>query len=84
MRYSSSLLRQLIDSISPYMTQIIVKGKSLTVGTSGVVCQEFDTPCSPQEIYTALYTKVQPVNSTCVQRINRFGYRCSPTTSSAP
>ena len=24
--------------------------------------QEFDTPCSPQEMYTALYTKVQPYN----------------------
>ena len=53
----------MIDSISPYVTQIIVKGKTLTVGTSGVVCQEFDTPCSPQEIYTALYTKVQPYNT---------------------
>ena len=82
MRYSSSLLQQLIDSICPYMTQIIVKGKSLTVGTSGVVFQEFDTPCSPQEIYTALYTKVLPtVGSLCVQW---FCSRCSLTTSSEP
>ena len=35
LRYSSSLLRQLLDSISPYVTQIIVKGKTVTVGTSG-------------------------------------------------
>lgn len=60
LRYSSSLLQQMIDSISPYATQIIVNGKTLTVGTVGVVYQEFDKPCTPQEMHTALYTKVQP------------------------
>lgn len=63
LRYSSSLLQQLLDSISPYVTKIIVKGKTLTVGTSGVVCQEFDSPCTPQEMFTALYTKVAPYNT---------------------
>jgi len=62
LRYSSSLLKQLVDSISPYATQIIVNGKTLTVGTIGVDFEEFDKPCTPQEIHTALYTKVQPYN----------------------
>eukprot|EP00092_Neocalanus_flemingeri_P018371 GFUD01019880.1.p1 GENE.GFUD01019880.1~~GFUD01019880.1.p1 ORF type:complete len:1110 (+),score=249.46 GFUD01019880.1:78-3407(+) len=62
LRYSSSLLKQLVDSISPYATQIIVNGKTLTVGTVGVVFEEFDKPCAPQEIHKALYTKVQPYN----------------------
>jgi len=62
LRYSSSLLQQMIDSISPYATQIIVNGKTLTVGTLGVVDQEFDKPCTPQEMHTALYSKVQPYN----------------------
>jgi len=51
-----------MDSISPYVTQIIVKGKTVTVGTAGVDFKEFDTPCTPQEIHSALYTKVQPYN----------------------
>jgi len=62
LRYSSSLLKQMVDSISPYATQIIVNGKTLTVGTVGVVSEEFDKPCTPQEMHTALYTKVQPYN----------------------
>jgi len=62
LRYSSSLLKQMVDSISPYATQIIVNGKTLTVGTVGVVFEEFDKPCTPQEMHTALYTKVQPYN----------------------
>lgn len=62
LRYSSSLLKQMVDSISPYATQIIVNGKTLTVGTVGVDFEEFDKPCTPQEIHTALYTKVQPYN----------------------
>ena len=31
-RYSSSLLHQMIDSISPYVTQILVNGKRVAVG----------------------------------------------------
>jgi len=60
LRYSSSLLTQLMDSISPYVTQIIVKGKTVTVGTPGLDFKEFDTPCSPQDIHHAIYSKVQP------------------------
>jgi phosphorylase kinase alpha/beta subunit len=52
----------MVDSISPYATQIIVNGKTLTVGTVGVDYEEFDKPCTPQEIHTALYSKVQPYN----------------------
>ena len=40
LRYSSSLLTQLMDSISPYVTQIIVKGKTVTVGTPGLDFKE--------------------------------------------
>ena len=62
LRYSSSLLQQLIDSISPYVTQIIVKGKTVTVGTTGVDFIEFSSPCTPAQVHSALYTKVQPYN----------------------
>ena len=62
LRYTSSLLQHLIDSICPYMTQIIVNGKKVTVGTQGIDFQEFSRPCTPQDIHEALYSKVQPYN----------------------
>ncbi len=30
-RYSSSLLKQMIDSISPYITQILVNGEKVVI-----------------------------------------------------
>ena len=34
-RYSASLLKHMVDSLSPYVTQILVNGKMVTVGTMG-------------------------------------------------
>ncbi len=59
-RYSSSLLKQMVDSISPFVTQILVNGKQVTVGTIGKDFSLFDAPMTPAEIHKALYTKVQP------------------------
>jgi hypothetical protein len=42
-RYSSSLLHQMIDSISPYVTQILVNGKRVAVGKfkfQALICGE--------------------------------------------
>ena len=61
-RYSSSLLKQMIDSISPYITQILVSGKRVTVGTIGRSFTSFDKPQTPAEIHEAIYTNVQPFN----------------------
>ena len=61
-RYSSSLLKQMIDSISPYITQILVSGKRVTVGTIGRTFTSFDKPQTPAEIQEAIYTNVQPFN----------------------
>ena len=61
-RYSSSLLKQMVDSISPFVTQILVNGKHVTVGTIGVEYSLFDKPMTPAEIHEAIYTKVQPFN----------------------
>jgi len=61
-RYTSSLLRQIVDSISPFITQILVNGKQVTVGTIGAGVEVFDKPMTPAEIHSALYTKVQPFN----------------------
>ena len=49
-RYSSSLLHQMIDSISPYVTQILVNGKRVAVGECiiQVTFSEKGTKISPQ------------------------------------
>ena len=60
-RYSSSLLRQMIDSISPYVTQILVSGRRVAVGTVGESFTLFDKPMTPAEIQHAIYTKVNKV-----------------------
>ena len=62
LRYSSSLLGQLVDSLCPYATQILVNGKMLTVGTVGGNRTEFEKPFSPQEIHAALYDNVAPLD----------------------
>lgn len=61
-RYSSSLLKQMIDSISPYITQILVSGTKVTVGTIGRTFTSFDKPPTPAAVYEAIYTNVQPYN----------------------
>merc|ERR1719481_1327346 len=63
LRYSSSLLGQVVDGLCPNATQIIVCGKSLTVGTVGVDCVQFSRPFTPKEIQSALFNKVQPYDT---------------------
>merc|ERR1719209_7928 len=62
LRYSSSLLGQLVDSLCPCATQILVNGKALTVGTVGGNRTKFEKPFSPQEIHAALYNNVAPLD----------------------
>lgn len=50
----------MIDSISPYVTQILASGKNVGVGTIGLSSIQFDKPLTPSEIQDAIYTKVQP------------------------
>lgn len=49
-RYCSSLLGKLADSLSPYITSILVSGKQLTVGVFGKSEQVIDHPLTPQEV----------------------------------
>ena len=57
-RYSSSLLKRTVNSLSPYATQIIVNGKSLTVGTIKLPPVSFHKPMTPKEIHDALFNRV--------------------------
>ncbi|XP_065164610.1 probable phosphorylase b kinase regulatory subunit beta isoform X2 [Atheta coriaria] len=59
-RYTSSLLRHNVYSISPFITAVLVHGKQLTVGVVGQTETVFDKPMTPAEIQSVMYTTVQP------------------------
>uniref|UniRef100_A0A1L8E1K2 Phosphorylase b kinase regulatory subunit n=1 Tax=Nyssomyia neivai TaxID=330878 RepID=A0A1L8E1K2_9DIPT len=61
-RYCSSLLHHIVDSISPFITTVLVNGKQITVGIIGQKETVFDKPMTPAEIQEVMYTSVQPLN----------------------
>lgn len=50
-RLCSSLLFQLVDSISPFITTVLVHGKLLAVGVVGGQEVLIDKPMTPSEIH---------------------------------
>ncbi|XP_003397457.1 probable phosphorylase b kinase regulatory subunit beta isoform X1 [Bombus terrestris] len=61
-RYCSSLLNHTVDSISPFITGVLVKGKQITVGVIGQEETVFDKPMTPVEIQSVMYSTIQPHN----------------------
>ncbi|XP_057325628.1 probable phosphorylase b kinase regulatory subunit beta isoform X1 [Microplitis mediator] len=61
-RYCSSLLNHTVDSISPFITGVLVKGKQITVGVIGKEETVFDKPMTPAEIQSVMYSTIQPYN----------------------
>ncbi|CAG9825330.1 unnamed protein product [Phaedon cochleariae] len=59
-RYTSSLLNHNVDSISPFITGVLVHGKQLTVGVMGQNETVFDKPMTPAEIQSVVYNTIQP------------------------
>uniref|UniRef100_A0A4D5RAB5 Phosphorylase b kinase regulatory subunit n=1 Tax=Scolopendra viridis TaxID=118503 RepID=A0A4D5RAB5_SCOVI len=59
-RYCSSVLQQLVDSISPYLTSILVHGKQVTFGVIGHEEVLIDRPLNPSEIHSLVYNTIQP------------------------
>ncbi|XP_076755298.1 putative phosphorylase b kinase regulatory subunit beta isoform X2 [Xylocopa sonorina] len=59
-RYCSSLLNHTVDSISPFITGVLVKGKQITVGVIGQEETVFDKPMTPTEIQSVVYSTIQP------------------------
>ncbi|CAH0557440.1 unnamed protein product [Brassicogethes aeneus] len=59
-RYTSSLLHHNVDSISPFITAVLVHGKQLTVGVIGQKETVFDKPMTPNEIQSVVYDTIQP------------------------
>lgn len=58
-RYCSSVLRKLVDSISPNITSILVCGKQITVGVFGHEEVVIDKPLTPKEVEVIIYSKCQ-------------------------
>ncbi|XP_058795642.1 probable phosphorylase b kinase regulatory subunit beta [Phymastichus coffea] len=61
-RYCSSILNHTVDSISPFITGVLVKGKQITVGVIGHQETVFDKPMTPAEIQSVMYSTIQPHN----------------------
>ncbi|XP_011701114.1 PREDICTED: probable phosphorylase b kinase regulatory subunit beta isoform X2 [Wasmannia auropunctata] len=61
-RYCSSLLNHTVDSISPFITGVLVKGKQIAVGVIGQKETVFDKPMTPTEIQSVMYSTIQPHN----------------------
>ncbi|KAJ8920978.1 hypothetical protein NQ315_015773 [Exocentrus adspersus] len=59
-RYTSSLLHHNVDSISPFITAVLVHGKQLTVGVFGRKETVLDKPMTPAEIQAVVYNTIQP------------------------
>uniref|UniRef100_A0AAR5P2Q4 Phosphorylase b kinase regulatory subunit n=1 Tax=Dendroctonus ponderosae TaxID=77166 RepID=A0AAR5P2Q4_DENPD len=59
-RYVSSLLHHTVDSISPFITAVLVHGKQLTMGVIGQKETVFDKPMTPAEIQSVVYSTIQP------------------------
>ncbi|XP_063931960.1 probable phosphorylase b kinase regulatory subunit beta isoform X2 [Zophobas morio] len=59
-RYTSSMLSHNVDSISPFITAVLVHGKQLTVGVIGQKETVFDKPLTPAEIQNVVYNTIQP------------------------
>lgn len=61
-RYCSSLLHHTVDSISPFITSVLVSGRLLTVGVIGHKETVFDKPMTPAEIHSVMYSTIQMYN----------------------
>ncbi|BET00920.1 Phosphorylase B kinase [Nesidiocoris tenuis] len=59
-RYCSSLLNHTVDSISPFITAVLVNGKQLAVGVVGQKQTVFEKPMAPADIRSVIYSTIQP------------------------
>ncbi|XP_022700055.1 probable phosphorylase b kinase regulatory subunit beta isoform X2 [Varroa jacobsoni] len=71
LRYCSSLLGKLADSLSPYITSILVSGKQLTVGVFGKSEYVIDHPLTPQQVQQLIYSQCldYPYHAVLMQEI---------------
>ena len=80
-RYCSSILQKLVDSISPNITSILVAGKQIAIGSFGGAEQVIDHPLTPKEVHALIYdTIVDPCEKVIQQEIILYVGRLISTT----
>ncbi|XP_043247487.1 probable phosphorylase b kinase regulatory subunit beta isoform X3 [Amphibalanus amphitrite] len=62
LRFCSSLLGRVVDSISPYLTAILVSGKQFAIGVIGQPEVVIDKPLTPAEIESLFFGSVRPLD----------------------
>lgn len=60
-RYCSSVLKRSVESLSPWLTSILVCGKQISLGT-GVNEKIIDNPLTPTEIHNLIYSSITTTN----------------------
>lgn len=61
-RYVSSLLHKKVDSLAPSITNILVRGKIITIGVYGQEEVEISKPLTPANIKQILYETIFPLD----------------------
>ncbi|CAF4659421.1 unnamed protein product [Rotaria sp. Silwood1] len=56
-RFVSSLLHKIVDSLAPSVTNLLVRGKAVTLGVFGHEEAVIDRPIRPNEIFKILYSE---------------------------
>lgn len=59
-RYCTSILHKTVDSLAPSITNILVRGKIVTLGVFGHEEIEITKPLSPEQIKNILYKNIYP------------------------
>ena len=60
LRYCTSILHKTVDSLAPSITNILVRGKIITLGVFGHEEIEITKPLSPDQIKNILYKNIYP------------------------
>ncbi|CAF3556475.1 unnamed protein product [Rotaria socialis] len=55
-RFASSLLHKMVDSLAPSVTNLLVRGKIVTIGVFGQEETVIDKPMRPKEIFNIIYS----------------------------
>ena len=80
-RYCSSVLKKLVDSISPNITSVLVCGKQIVIGSYGGPEVVIDHPLTPREIHVLLYNTIaDPYEAVLQQEIILYLGRLISTT----
>lgn len=80
-RYCSSILKKIVESISPYITSVLVNGKQMSIGQPDANESIIDHPLTPKEIHSLFYNTIKdPYEIVLQQEITLYVGRLVSTT----